>query len=112
MSKFKPGTPKPPNSGRRKGTKNKKTLLKADTVLAEADFNPTQKLIDLFPDLDPQLKLQALKLLLEYSDRKKDKSQNEAPQEPAADEDSTPPVPPTPENIAKLISIAKSKDPA
>ena len=60
---FTPGTPKPKNSGRKKGQKNLKTLLKAKCVLVNANLNPIEEIIKLLPELSPRDRLEALKYL-------------------------------------------------
>jgi len=88
MGKFKPGDPKPANSGRKKGVKNKATSLKVSEVMEALDFNPTEFLIKLAQDKKTGATLQAKIVmdLLQYSDRKL-----------KASEESPPPLDPNPD---------------
>lgn len=72
MGKFKPGDPKPANSGRKKGGKNKATSLKVSDVMETLNFNPTEFLIKLAQDKKTGHALSAKIVLdlLQYSDRK------------------------------------------
>lgn len=66
---FKPGSPKPPGSGRKKGTKNKKPTLRSFRAsLAEEGFDAVDELIDLYHSTkDEHIQFAILKLMLEYS---------------------------------------------
>jgi hypothetical protein len=66
---FKPGDPRPPGSGRRKGVKNKKPTLRSfRAALAEEGFDAVDELIDLYRSTkDEHLQFAILKLMLEYS---------------------------------------------
>lgn len=48
--RFKPGDPKPPNSGRQKGTPNKSKVLRVEDYLAEKGINPIVKVIEILED--------------------------------------------------------------
>jgi hypothetical protein len=58
---FKKGMPKPPNSGRKKGTPNKKRLAKAAEVFAEAGFHPLERAMQLIASgaLEPKDEVKA-----------------------------------------------------
>jgi len=59
-------TNQPEGRGRPKG-KTVKQLAKVDEVLANAGINITQRILDLIPELEPKMKLEAYALLLKYS---------------------------------------------
>lgn len=67
MKGFKPGTPKPPTSGRAKGTPNRKTQTLIDKCEAKG-FEPFDALLDMAADLnqEPIIRLGALKDLCSY----------------------------------------------
>ncbi|WP_413581091.1 hypothetical protein [Bdellovibrio sp. HCB288] len=64
------GMPRPPNAGRKKGSPNKRTTMKVLEVLTEREVNPTEKILDLIPLLDPQDQLRAWCFLISYSQAK------------------------------------------
>lgn len=64
--KFHKGMKKPEGSGRKKGTPNKKKLIKAVDFLSEKDINPVQKILDLIPLLDAKEAVDAWFDLLSY----------------------------------------------
>lgn len=70
--RFQKGQPRSPNAGRKKGSKNKKKLLKVSDVLAEADLQPVQEIIDLLSngDLKDRDRLDAWFNLLSYCQAK------------------------------------------
>lgn len=68
---FKKGDSKPVNSGRKKGSLNKKTLLSSAVVLANRGINPTDKLIELIPSLEPKERAAVWKFLAALSEPKK-----------------------------------------
>jgi hypothetical protein len=59
--------------GRKRGSKNKKTLLGADELLLKLDINPIEKLIDIAESGDASIEQQLLdnELAYEYSGGKK-----------------------------------------
>jgi hypothetical protein len=67
MAKFQPGHPK--LGGRKKGTPNKKKVLRAEQVMAEMDYNPVREMIlqaqnpDTPPDIKAKLNQELNKLL-------------------------------------------------
>lgn len=63
---FKKGDKKPAGSGRKKGSKNLKTVLRAESVMAEADFNPIELLIELANSKDTPVD-QKIKIAIELS---------------------------------------------
>lgn len=67
---FVPGQPKPANSGRRKGTPNKKTVLRVSDVLAEKGINPTEKILELLPKLKESEQIHVWFELLSYLEPK------------------------------------------
>ncbi len=70
MGQFKVGEPRPVNAGRKKGSLNRRTLAKAalnlEQVLIEAKFNPSQKILDLMPLLEPRDQVKACLELLSF----------------------------------------------
>lgn len=52
--KFVKGTPKPPNSGRKKGTENRATIKTARQAIGEWGRSPITELIALLPFLEPK----------------------------------------------------------
>jgi hypothetical protein len=50
---FKPGCPRPPNAGRKKGTPNKATQQLREILDAEG-LDPAKKLAELLPNLTPE----------------------------------------------------------
>lgn len=73
---FEKGQPRHPNAGRKKGTPNKKKLVKAADVLAEKDINPVQKILEIIEEKDqakalsPYVKAQLWLDLLSYCQAK------------------------------------------
>ncbi|HEX8608470.1 MAG TPA: hypothetical protein VF679_07520 [Pedobacter sp.] len=67
---FKKGQKPPPGAGRPKGSLSKKKILKVDEVLALSDFNPTQKLLDMYATMDDEQKIRVLCFLITYSQAK------------------------------------------
>lgn len=65
---FQKGQPRPENAGRKKGSKNKRSVPKVAEYLAEQDINPVQKILDLLKDrkLSTSAKIQVWKDLLSY----------------------------------------------
>lgn len=60
-------TNQPAKRGRPKGSKDIKTLLKAEVVLAEKGINPTEEILKLIPQLETaQQKIEAWQFLLKY----------------------------------------------
>lgn len=102
---FKPGDPKPPGSGRKKGTKNKASIPKAVEVMASMGFNPTRYLIDLASkqDLADDLKVKIGLELQGYVQPKAKEGQ------PDADEtsDSNEPTEIPSEELAELINLSR-----
>lgn len=47
------GIAKVPGSGRKKGSVNKRTLLRVDEVLSARGLNPVEEILKLMPDLPP-----------------------------------------------------------
>jgi len=60
--KFQSGQPRPAGAGRKKGSVNKKKLLRVEEVLLAADLSPVDELIKLLPQLQPK---DAARVLLE-----------------------------------------------
>lgn len=89
MGKFKSGDPKPANSGRKKGVKNKASSLKVEETIARLGFNPTEFLVKLAQkkDTDPNLAAKIAQDLLHYTDRKLRPSEDREPPPPPKDED-------------------------
>ncbi len=72
MARFTKGTPKPAGSGRKKGTPNKLTLVKAEATMLAMNFNPTEHLINLIRSgtLPPMIEAKVALELLEFSQAK------------------------------------------
>ena len=51
--KFQKGMSRPPNAGRKKGSKNKKKIAKVADYLSERDINPVEEILNLLPDMKP-----------------------------------------------------------
>lgn len=78
--------PKPEGSGRKPGSKNKKTVMRTKEVLAELDVNPTTEILKLMEYLEPADQLKAWTTLLGYTEPKPkeepaDDSNDESPDE-------------------------------
>ncbi len=100
---FKPGDPKPPGSGRIKGTKNRATVLKATEVMAALGFNPTEFLVKLAnsENLADDLKV---KIGLELQGYVQPKPKEEAAEIlPSSPEDTLP------NDQASLLELVESK---
>lgn len=68
---FQKGNPKPPNSGRKKGTPNKKKLKKVAEVLAESGIEPASEIIKEIALMDePKDRAKAWCDLLAYCEAK------------------------------------------
>jgi hypothetical protein len=57
---------KPVGSGRKKGTPNKKKLLRVDELLAEKNINPVEKALELMPELAPHQQIKVWMELASY----------------------------------------------
>lgn len=57
----------PAVKGRKKGSKDIKTLLRCEVVLANNNLNPTEEILKLIPKLDPKDQLAAWQFLLKYT---------------------------------------------
>lgn len=68
--KFEKGQPKPESSGRKKGTPNKKKIVKVADLLAEQNINPAEKILNIIPTLDPEDQVKAWLDLLSYCEAK------------------------------------------
>jgi hypothetical protein len=64
------GQPKPLNSGRRQGVRNKKTISKTSDILLNEGLNPTQELIKLLPELNARDKIDVWKYLHSFTESK------------------------------------------
>lgn len=64
------GQIKHPNSGRKSGTRNKKTILNVVEVLNNRNINPTEEILKLLPALDPHTQMKAWMSLLSYTQGK------------------------------------------
>lgn len=67
---FYKGMPKPPGSGRKPGSKNKKRVAKVADLLAEKDINPVDQILNLIPSLDEEGQVNAWLDLLAYCQAK------------------------------------------
>ena len=82
MAKFTKGNP-----GRPKGAKGKKTILKAEQVMATANFNPVQTMINLVQETGTPIDIKA-RLLIELNSLINPKAkQSETPNAPDDDEE-------------------------
>lgn len=107
---FKKGDPKPPGSGRKKGTPNKKKLLKVVDILAEKDLNPVVEILKLMnsldskgkPALSPSMKITAWFDLLSYCQAK--------PKEVEAEKDPLNPEDYEEVSSADLLKLVKKPD--
>lgn len=71
MARFQKGTPKPANSGRKKGTPNKARLKRVAELLAEAGVNPAGEIMDCIALMDePKDRAKAWADLLAYCEAK------------------------------------------
>jgi hypothetical protein len=66
MGYFKKGMPRPPNAGRKKGSKNKKKILRVEEVLLESNFHPIQHILNLLPELTPSEQTATCLKLIKY----------------------------------------------
>jgi hypothetical protein len=82
--RFEKGHPKPQTSGRKKGTPNKKKILKVADVLADQNIDPTKKILNIIPTLEPEDQVKAWLDLLSYCQAKPKDS------EPDGDDDNDP----------------------
>jgi len=69
MGQFKKGEPRAENAGRKKGTKNKKTLLTVEEILLKYDVNPIEELIKIAqePDVKMDIKKDCWKEVSKYT---------------------------------------------
>lgn len=105
---FQKGMKRPEGAGRQPGSPNKKSLLKADQVLAMHDLNPTAELLKLIPGMDLEQKIRVWCFLVTYSQAKPTEAKED-------DTNKTPDGPPelrdvSNENIVKMIRHLKSTD--
>jgi hypothetical protein len=83
---FEKGKPRPISSGRKPGSKNKKSIIRVKDLLAERDINPAQKILELIPELPPWDQIDAWMDLLSYCEAKP-KAMEFDPSEDEFDED-------------------------
>lgn len=112
---FQKGQPRPPNAGRKKGSKNKKKVARVADYLAERDINPAMEILALIQGKDeegkdlltPFAKAQAWFDLLAYCQAKPKEVESDGD---AADDDSD--LLETFENVtdATLLKIVKDED--
>lgn len=67
---FKAGMPRPANAGRKPGSRNKKTIVKASVILAEREINPTDEILKLIPQLNPKDQVATWQYLHSYLESK------------------------------------------
>ena len=65
MSRFQSGQEKPENSGRKKGSPNRKTLILSDVLESQGHNLPT-KILELLPRLSPDRQMDVYLELLQY----------------------------------------------
>lgn len=82
---FQKGMPRPANAGRKKGSKNKKKLLRVAELLAEKDINPVDKVLRLIEHMEPKDAAKAWLELLSYCQTKA--REDESGDEMADDDD-------------------------
>lgn len=72
MAQFEKGKPRPVNSGRKKGSPNKRTIPKVADFLSENGLNPAEEIVKIIsdPDLHPKYKLQGWMELMSYTQAK------------------------------------------
>jgi hypothetical protein len=99
------GTKKIPGSGRKKGSKNKKTIARVADKLADKSLDPTEEILKIIPTLEPKDQVNAWLDLLSYTQPKP--KEIEVPEE-IADEDFFGELRDVSE--AKLIEIATRKE--
>lgn len=63
---FVKGMPRPAGAGRKKGSLNKKKVLRVEEVLAEKNVNPVEKILELIPKLSPSEQIKSYFDLLKY----------------------------------------------
>lgn len=103
---FTKGQPKPLNSGRKLGVKNKKRIIKAADVLASKDINPVEEMLKLMPELSPRDQIETWKFLLSYIEAKpKDSSIEDENSNQELNVEDLKEV-----NPEELLKIAKSKN--
>lgn len=64
---FKPGDPKPPGSGRQKGTKNKVTIPTVAQTLARLEIDPIKELLALVSEVSPDKQIDIWKTVMQYA---------------------------------------------
>lgn len=84
--KFEKGMQKPANSGRKKGTPNKKKLVRVSDLLADKEINPAGEILKLINTgtLEPKDELKAWSELLSYC---QPKPRDEGPDDDGNDDD-------------------------
>ncbi len=83
---FAPGHKKHPDSGRKLGQKNRKTILKAKDVLFDKSINPVEEILKLMPELKPSERLDAWKFLMNYIEPKVKEQSNDEDAEESSEE--------------------------
>ena len=68
--KFQRGAPRPINSGRKKGSKNKRKVAKVADYLAEREINPAAEILRIIPSLDEKDQVSTWLDLLSYCQAK------------------------------------------
>lgn len=67
---FQKGQPRPPNAGRKPGSKNKKKIFNTSEILANKDINPTEEILKLIPEMNVREKVEAWKYLHSFTEAK------------------------------------------
>lgn len=99
---FHKGDPKPSKSGRKKGAKNKKTLLKVEEFLASRNVHPVEEILKRLPLMEPEAAARILLELMKYWQPQIKPA--EAPAQP-----DQPPATANPANVAHLMALASGK---
>ena len=105
---FQPGQPRPPNAGRKKGSKNKIRIKKVAEVLAENGLNPVLEIVDILNneahDMKPAERAKLWLDLLSYCQAKPREIEPEPEDDPSEELQETP--------TEALLKLVKEHDEA
>lgn len=92
---FQKGAPRPPNAGRKKGSKNKRKIPKVAEFLADKDINPAEEILNILEDdarldegdqkLSKRMRIEIWMDLLSYCQAKP--AAEKAPEDPGDEDD-------------------------
>lgn len=88
MAKFEKGRPK--SGGRKKGSKDIKTLLRAKAILSNLGINPVEEMLKVIPTMKPDSQFEAWKFLQSYCEvplKENTPEDQNQPEETASTED-------------------------